>query len=84
MTDQSQSIIDSLIVIVSEQSDCPATENSSLVNDLNLDSLDLVSVTIAIENQWPSIGEIEYDPATMETVRDLAAVVENRLKVDHA
>jgi acyl carrier protein len=79
-----QSVVDSIIVIVSEQSDLPATENSSLVNDLNLDSLDLVSVTIAIENQWPSIGEIEYDPATMETVRDLARVVESQLKADHA
>jgi len=60
----------------------PRTENSSLVNDLGLDSLDLVSITIAIESQWPSVGEIEYDPSTMETVRDLARFVESRLGAD--
>jgi acyl carrier protein len=78
--DQSSSILDAIIVIVSEQSGRPATAESNLVTDLGLDSLDLVSITMAIENQYPAIGSIDYDPAAMQTCRDVAAFVENRLK----
>ena len=75
------STLDSIIVICAEQSDHPATADSNLVTDLGLDSLDLVSMTIAIEQQFPGIGAIDYDPARMETVLDVASFVEERLKL---
>lgn len=77
--DHSQSILDTIIVICSEQSDRPATASSNLVTDLGLDSLDLVSITFIIEQHWPSIGPIDHVPEFMQTVNDVALFVEAKL-----
>jgi len=74
------SVLDSIIVICAEQGNKPATADSNIVDDLGLDSLDLSSVAMSIEIQYPAVGDIDYDPATMQTCRDLANVVEARLK----
>jgi len=73
-------VLDSLIIIASEESDRPATADSLLVQELGLDSLALVSLSMRIETQWPSVAPLDYDPAIMYTVSDIAKVVESRLK----
>lgn len=75
-----QTILDELIVICSDQSNRVAVANSNLVTDLGFDSLDLVSISMTIEEHFPAAGPIDYDPMTMQTVNDIAMFVEGRLK----
>jgi len=79
MTDPS--VLDSIIIICAEQSGRPAAAGSNLVTDLGLDSMDLVFVTQIIEQQFPGIGDVDYDPARMETILDVASFVEERLNL---
>lgn len=75
------SVLDTLVVIASEQSGRVAIADALLVNDLGFDSLDCVELGLIIESTWPLVGEFEYDSMTMGTIRDVAIVVENRLRL---
>ena len=79
-------VLDTLIIMASEESDRPATADSLLVQELGLDSLALVSLSMRIETQWPSVAPLDYDPATMYTVSDIAKIVQGRLRemAEHA
>ena len=77
----STDILDEIIVICSEQSNFPATADSNLITDLALDSLDTTSLCLTIESHFPGIGEIDYIPESMTTVRDLASYVAERMRI---
>src|SRR5271170_971790 len=68
-------VLNTLIIICSEQSDRPATSSSMLIDDLGLDSMDLVTMCIAIEENYPDVGPLDYVPERMQTVGDLADYV---------
>lgn len=55
------------------------TMDSALVADLDLDSLDLVSASLAIEDRW-GIRMEDEDLAEVKTVRDALQWVEARLE----
>jgi acyl carrier protein len=55
------------------------TMDSRLVDDLDLDSLDLVSASLAIEDRW-GIRMEDEDLAEVKTVRDALRWVEARLE----
>ncbi len=55
------------------------TPDALLVDDLGLDSLDLVSASLAIEDKW-GIRMEDEDLAEIKTVRDAIAWVEPRLE----
>jgi acyl carrier protein len=75
----SSSVIDSIVIICAEQSDRPATPTSTLIDDLGFDSLDCVELCLQIEAQYPTIGNMDYDPKTMSTVQDVADYVLGQL-----
>jgi acyl carrier protein len=64
-------VLDTIIVIVSEQSGAPVTADTKL-DSLGLDSLDLLSICQAAEEELHLDFEMDYDPATMITVQDIA------------
>ncbi|MBO5646506.1 MAG: acyl carrier protein [Clostridia bacterium] len=67
--------------IIAEQFEVDAdsiTEATSFAEDLNADSLDMVDVVLAIQEQF-NIGEIEDDElAGIETVGQVVALIENK------
>ena len=67
--------------IIAEQFEVDAdsiTEATSFAGDLNADSLDMVDVVLAIQEQF-NIGEIEDDElAGIETVGQVVALIENK------
>jgi acyl carrier protein len=77
MTDQ-PSIIDTVIVVISEQSDQPVTADTTL-DSIGLDSLDMVSIMIALEEELHLSFPLEYDPSVMSTVQDVADHILARL-----
>jgi acyl carrier protein len=77
-------ILESVLLIVSEQSGQLAGPESSLVDELGLDSLDTLSMTQAIEEIFPKVMPLDYRPDRMITVRDVAAYVNERLEAAEA
>lgn len=75
------SILDTLVVIASEQSGRVAIADALLVDELGFDSLDCAELGLIIESTWPLVGEFEYDSTTMSTVRQVAAAVEAKLRL---
>lgn len=76
------SILDAIIIAVSEQSSLPVTEDSRL-DDLGLDSLDMVSICLAIEEELHLPFGLDYDPVMMITVRDISNhIAERSLRQD--
>jgi acyl carrier protein len=75
----SPSVIDAVIVVISEQTNKPATIDSRLIDELGCDSLDCVSICSALEEELSLPFELDYDSATMTTVGDVANVVQDRL-----
>ena len=75
----SSPIVDKIIIIASEQSDMPATLESRLVEDLKLDSLDMLSMSQAIEEAFGLQGQFDQDFPMAETVADVVRIVEERL-----
>ena len=67
--------------IIAEQFEVDAdsiTEATSFAEDLNADSLDMVDVVLAIQEQF-NISEIEDDElAGIETVGQVVALIENK------
>jgi acyl carrier protein len=75
----SPSVIDTVIVVISEQTNKPATIDSRLIDELGCDSLDCLSICAALEEELHLPFQLDYDPATMTTVGDVATVVQGMM-----
>lgn len=53
-------------------------QESHLMNELDVDSLDMAQITLAVENHF-KIDITDTEAAEIETVQDLVDVVESRL-----
>lgn len=75
-----RAIIDFLIQAVSDMGyPVDLTEDSSLVNDAGLDSLDIINLSAMIEEEYNiSISDAEYG-VFKETVADVADLITSKL-----
>lgn len=83
MTDTGTSFRDTIISIVSEHADEPAKLDDNLVNDLGLDSLELVELALIIESTF-DLPPFDIDPETIQTVRDVVNYVGSQLEIKQA
>ena len=77
MTDQQ--IFDRIVTIIQErQGECfVVTENLSLKDDLDADSVDLMEFVLTIEDEFGiEIGDEEID--NLQSVADVLAIIKNR------
>lgn len=77
MTDQQ--IFDRVVTIIQERQgeDFVVTENLSLKDDLNADSVDLMEFILTIEDEFGiEIGDEEID--NLNSVADVLAIIKNR------
>ena len=78
MTDQQ--IFDRIVTIIQERQgeDFVVTENLSLKDDLNADSLDLMEFVLTIEDEFGiEISDEEID--NLQSVADVLAIIKNRI-----
>lgn len=78
MTDQQ--IFDRIVTIIQERQgeDFVVTENLSLKDDLDADSVDLMEFILTIEDEFGiEIGDEEID--NLQSVADVLAIIKNRI-----
>ena len=78
MTDQQ--IFDRVVMIIQERQgeDFVVTENLSLKDDLDADSVDLMEFVLTIEDEFGiEIGDEEID--NLQSVADVLAIIKNRI-----
>ena len=78
MTDQQ--IFDRIVTIIQERQgeDFVVTENLSLKDDLNADSVDLMEFVLTVEDEFGiEIGDEEID--NLQSVADVLAIIKNRI-----
>jgi len=78
MTDQQ--IFDRIVTIIQERQgeDFVVTENLSLKDDLDADSVDLMEFVLTIEDEFGiEIGDEEID--NLQSVADILAIIKNRI-----
>ncbi|EPD85597.1 acyl carrier protein [Streptococcus sp. HPH0090] len=78
MTDQQ--IFDRIVTIIQERQgeDFVVTENLSLKDDLDADSVDLMEFVLTIEDEFGiEIGDEEID--NLQSVADVLAIIKNRI-----
>ena len=78
MTDQQ--IFDRIVTIIQERQgeDFIVTENLSLKDDLDADSVDLMEFILTIEDEFGiEIGDEEID--NLQSVADVLAIIKNRI-----
>ena len=74
-------VLDKIIAILAEQLDADKdniTADTRIAEDLNADSLDVVEMLMAIEDEF-EIEIPDEDIETMKTVGDVAEYIQNRV-----
>lgn len=75
----SNEIVNKLIgILATDYTSRQVNLSSNLVTDLGLDSLSIVDLTLRLENEF-QITDLDYDPREMQTVLDLAQVINQKL-----
>lgn len=75
-----QQIFDRIVTIIQERQgeDFVVTENLSLKDDLNADSVDLMEFVLTVEDEFGiEIGDEEID--NLQSVADILAIIKNRI-----
>lgn len=75
-----QQIFDRIVTIIQERQgeDFVVTENLSLKDDLNADSVDLMEFVLTIEDEFGiEIADEEID--NLQSVADVLAIIKNRI-----
>ena len=75
-----QQIFDRIVTIIQERQgeDCVVTENLSLKDDWDADSVDLMEFVLTIEDEFGiEIGDEEMD--NLQSVADVLAIIKNRI-----
>ncbi|MFS9317184.1 acyl carrier protein [Streptococcus infantis] len=75
-----QQIFDRIVTIIQERQgeDFVVTENLSLKDDLDADSVDLMEFVLTIEDEFGiEIGDEEID--NLQSVADILAIIKNRI-----
>ena len=75
-----QQIFDRIVTIIQERQgeDFVVTENLSLKDDLDADSVDLMEFVLTIEDEFGiEIGDEEID--NLQSVADVLAIIKNRI-----
>ena len=75
-----QQIFDRIVTIIQERQgeDFVVTENLSLKDDLNADSVDLMEFILTVEDEFGiEIGDEEID--NLQSVADVLAIIKNRI-----
>lgn len=75
-----QQIFDRIVTIIQERQgeDFVVTENLSLKDDLNADSVDLMEFVLTIEDEFGiEIGDEEID--NLQSVADVLEIIKNRI-----
>lgn len=75
-----QEIFDRIVTIIQERQgeDFVVTENLSLKDDLNADSVDLMEFVLTVEDEFGiEIGDEEID--NLQSVADILAIIKNRI-----
>lgn len=73
-----RSITDIVIETFSEDLDRPVTVDDRPVEDLGMDSMDMMSISLMLEARLNLPGDFDYDPVAMQTVGDIIHVIEER------
>ena len=74
-----QQIFDRIVTIIQERQgeDFVVTENLSLKDDLNADSVDLMEFVLTVEDEFGiEIGDEEID--NLQSIADVLAIIKNR------
>ena len=75
-----QQIFDRIVTIIQERQgeNFVVTENLSLKDDLNADSVDLMEFVLTVEDEFGiEIGDEEID--NLQSVADVLAIIKNRI-----
>ena len=75
-----QQIFDRIVTIIQERpgEDFVVTENLSLKDDLDADSVDLMEFVLTVEDEFGiEIGDEEID--NLQSVADVLAIIKNRI-----
>ena len=75
-----QQIFDRIVTIIQERQgeDFVVTENLSLKDDLNADSVDLMEFVLTVEDEFGiEIGDEEID--NLQSVADVLEIIKNRI-----
>lgn len=75
-----QQIFDRIVTIIQERQgeDFVVTENLSLKDDLDADSVDLMEFVLTVEDEFGiEIGDEEID--NLQSVADILAIIKNRI-----
>ena len=75
-----QQIFDRIVTIIQERQgeDFVVTENLSLKDDLDADSVDLMEFVLTIEDEFGiEIGDEEID--NLQSIADVLAIIKNRI-----
>ncbi|KGF32697.1 MULTISPECIES: acyl carrier protein [Streptococcus] len=75
-----QQIFDRIVTIIQERQgeDFVVTENLSLKDDLDADSVDLMEFVLTVEDEFGiEIGDEEID--NLQSVADVLAIIKNRI-----
>lgn len=75
-----QQIFDRIVTIIQERQgeDFVVTENLSLKDDLNADSVDLMEFVLTVEDEFGiEIGDEEID--NLQSVADVLAIIKSRI-----
>ena len=71
---------DEIITLISEVTEVPKeklNENTNLINDLDLESLDIVDLVAAFEQKY-NIEILDKDIKTLQTIDDIVKYIENK------
>ena len=71
---------DEIITLISEVTEVPKeklNENTNLINDLDLESLDIVDLVAAFEQKY-NIEILDKDIKTLQTIDDIIKYIENK------
>ena len=71
---------DEIITLISEVVEVPKeklNENTNLINDLDLESLDIVDLVAAFEQKY-NIEILDKDIKTLQTIDDIVKYIENK------
>jgi len=75
MDNPNESVADTVCAVISQVADKPCTLASSLVDDLGLDSLEMIEAVVELENKFTI--DIPFEQARLSTVADVVRYIED-------
>lgn len=83
MTPLTEFTLAAVIESISHHTSRTVTADSRLVEDLGLDSLEIINLTLALEVEF-ELPSVDYDQSKMQTVADIAAVIQSLMDTERS